>query len=162
MVESMPVDRARWKLLRAQQRRTDAMSPKILSVGAVAALALAPTVAAAPAPTLSPVAIIKAGQKTPVDVGGNHLHQGATIRKGTELRRWLVSMHGASLAVVTLSCGPGGTQIGLALPDPSKVGFDVVKGSTYYHRTIKVRFFTAPHVSADGAHGHVYALCKIA
>jgi hypothetical protein len=138
------------------------MLPKILSIGAVTALVLTPAVAAAQAPTLSPVAIIKAGQKTPVDVAGNHLHQGATIRKGTELRRWLVTMHGASKAVVTLSCGPRGTQIGLALPDPSKVGFDVVTGSSYYHRTIKVRFFTAPHVSADGGHGHVYALCRIA
>ncbi|HWH10313.1 MAG TPA: hypothetical protein VG165_04245 [Solirubrobacteraceae bacterium] len=136
-----------------------------MTIGTVAALALAPAAtgaAAAPPPTLGPVTIITAGHRTPVDVAGNHLHQGATIREGTELRRWLVTMHGASNAAVTLSCGPRGTQIGLALPDPSKVGLALAHGTGYYHETIKVHFYTPPHVTADGARGHIYALCRIA
>jgi hypothetical protein len=138
------------------------MLPKILGVSAIAGLALAGTAVAAQAPTLGPVTIIRAGQKTPVDVAGNHLHHGATIRKGTELRRWTVTMHGASKVPVTLSCGSGGTQIGLALPSTTKVAFAVVGGSSYYHRTIKVHFYTtSSKVDPNGAQGLVYALCKL-
>jgi hypothetical protein len=134
-----------------------------LATTAVAALALASAAAAAPAPTLGPVTIFKAGQKTPIQVAGNHLKAGATIRKGTELRRWPVTMHGASSAPVTLSCGPRGTQIGLAVSSSAKVVFAVSRGSRYYHRTIKVHFYTSsPTVNPVGAKGHVYALCKIA
>jgi hypothetical protein len=153
---------SRWSHDRNDTIPGDDMLPKIITIGALASLALAATAGAAQAPTLGPVTIIKAGQKTPVDVAGNHLHAGATIRRGTELRRWPVTMHGASKATVTLSCGPGATQIGLALADNAKVAFAVAKGSSYYHRTIKVYFYTAPHVSAAGARGHVYALCKLA
>ena len=137
------------------------MFRKALITAGLASLALAGTASAGEAPTLGPVSIIKAGQTTPVDVAGNHLQQGARIPKGTELRRWPVTMHGPSRASVTLSCGTG-TQIGLAGQDSAKVVFALAKGSSYYHHTIKVYFYTAPHVSADGARGHVYALCKLA
>jgi hypothetical protein len=141
------------------------MLRKILFTSVLAALTTATAASAAQAPTLGPLTIIKAGQKTPIDVGGNHLHRGATIRKGTELRRWLVTMHGPSNASVALSCGPGAKHVGLGLQDRSKVYFGVSKGSDYYHRTIKVHFYpgadaAGKRVDADGAKGSVYALCK--
>jgi hypothetical protein len=137
------------------------MLRKILIAGALASLAIASTASAAQAPTLGPVAIIKAGQTTPVDVGGNHLHQGATIRKGTELRRWLVTMHGRSNANISLSCGPGAKHVGLAQQEKAKVSFAVSKGSDYYHRTIKVHFYPrSGDGDANGLKASVYALCK--
>jgi hypothetical protein len=136
------------------------MLRRTLIAGALASLAVAGSATAAQAPTLGPLTIIKAGQKTPIDVGGNHLHQGATIRKGTELRRWSVTMHGASNASVALKCGPGGTHIGLGQQDKAKVSFAVSKDSGYYHRTIKVHFYVRPGVDANGARSSVYALCK--
>jgi hypothetical protein len=136
------------------------MLRRTLIASALASLAVAGTATAAQAPTLGPLTIIKAGQKTPIDVGGNHLHQGATIRKGTELRRWLVTMHGRSNANIALRCGPGGKHIGLGQQEGAKVSFAVSKGSDYYHRTIKVHFYTRPGVDPNGAHSSVYALCK--
>ena len=136
------------------------MFRKIALATAVASLAAGGTASAAQAPTLGPVSIIKAGQKTPIDVGGNDLHQGATIRKGTELRRWLVTMHGASNRSIALNCGPGARHVGLGQQEGAKVAFAVAKGSDYGHRAIKVRFYAAPKVDADGAKASVYALCK--
>ena len=138
------------------------MFRNVLVASAIASLSIAGTAAAAQAPTLGPVAIIKAGEKTPIDVGGNHLHQGTTIRKGTELRRWRVTMHGRSDTSVTLSCGPAGKHVGLGQQEKAKVAFGVVKGSSYGHRTIEVRFHAAPNVDPDGARASVYALCKTA
>jgi hypothetical protein len=92
------------------------MLRKILLASALASLAIAGTASAVQAPTLGPLTVIKAGQKTPVDIGGNNLHQGTRIRKGTELRRWLVTMHGRSNANITLKCGPGAKHVGLGLP----------------------------------------------
>ena len=138
------------------------MFRKVLVVSVVASLAVAGTASATQAPTLGPVTIIKAGQRTPIDVGGNDLHRGATIRKGTELRRWLVTMHGASDTSVTLSCGPGAKHVGLGQQENAKLHFGVVKGSRYGHRTIRVRFHAAPKVDADAAKASVYALCKTA
>ena len=134
------------------------MFRNVVIVSALASLTVAGTAGAAQAPTVGPVAIIQAGQKTPIDVGGNHLHQGATIRKGTELRRWLVTMHGPSDRSITLSCGPGAKHVGLGQQEKAKIAFGVVKGSDYGHRTIKVRFYADP----DGAKASVYALCKTA
>jgi hypothetical protein len=130
-----------------------------------AALALttlaAPTGAlAAEPPTLGPPTIIPAGHTTPIDVGGNHLHQGDTIRRGTELVRWPVTMHGASKALITLTCPTGTIQTGLGLQEGTKVYFAVAKGSEYYGRTIDVRFYPGPKVDPNGARGHVYALCR--
>jgi hypothetical protein len=136
------------------------MLRRILIASALASLAVVGTATAAQAPTLGPVTIIKAGQKTPIDVAGNHLHQGATIRKGTELRRWLVTMHGASKANVTLKCGPGGTHVGLGLQEGARVVAALSKGSNYYHHTIKVHFYASPGVDPNGAHSSIYALCK--
>ena len=123
-------------------------------------LALAGTAAAAQAPTLGPPTIIKAGQTTPVNVPGNHLMQGATIRKGTELRRWRVTMHGPSDTPVVLRCAPGAKHVGLAQQEGTRVSARVAKGSGYGRRTIRVQFHAAPGVDADGAKVSVYALCK--
>ena len=141
------------------------MVRKILLAGGLASLAVAGTASAAQAPTLGPVTILKAGQTTPIDVAGNNLRQGATIRKGTELRRWRVTMHGKSNANVTLSCGPGAKHVGLGLQENSKVYFGVSKGSGYHRRTIKVHVYpgadkSGKSVDANGAKGSVYALCK--
>jgi hypothetical protein len=141
-------------------RRRAALSAGLALV--VGALALTPgaQAASAAAPTIGEPTIIMAGHKTPVDIGGNHLHQGQKIRKGYELRRWAVTMHGRSNASVTLTCPAGTVHTGLGLQSGSKVAFAVAKDSGYYRRTIDVRFYAAPKVDPDGAHGHVYALCK--
>ncbi len=136
------------------------MHLKTLAVTALATLACAGTAAAAQAPTLGPVKTFKAGQATPVDIAGNNLHHGQTIRKGTRLLRWKVTMHGKSNARVTLKCPAGTRHVGLGTLDHPKIAFKVAKGSSYGHRTIKVQYYTAPGVDADGATGHTYALCK--
>ena len=128
---------------------------------AIATACAAPAGAlAADAPTLGPPTIIPAGQQTPIDIGGNHLRQHDVIRKGLALLRWPVTMHGASDAPVTLTCPTGTFHSGLGLQEGSDVAFAVAKGSDYFRRTIDVRFYAAPKVAADGAQGHVYALCR--
>jgi hypothetical protein len=136
------------------------MFRRILIAGALASLSIAGSATAAQAPSVGPVTIIKAGQTTPVDIAGNDLHQGATIRRGTELRRWKVTMHGPSNANVTLKCGPGAKHVGLGQQESAKLGFGVAKGSSYGRRSIKVRFYAASRVNPNGAHASVYALCK--
>ena len=133
---------------------------KFTAATAVLAIAGSGTAIAAQAPTLGPLTVIKAGQKSPIDVAGNDLPRGATIRKGTELRRWTVTMHGPSNASVTLKCGSGARHVGLGLQEGAKVVFVVVKGSEYRRQTIKVRFYAATRADADGARASVYALCK--
>lgn len=137
------------------------MPRKSLAVTALATLACAGPAAAAQAPTVGAPTTFKAGQTTPVDIAGNNLHQGQTIRKGTRLLRWKVTMHGASNARVTLSCPAGTRHVGLGANDKPKIAFKLAKGSSYGHRTIKVQYFTArAGLDADGASGHTYALCK--
>jgi len=130
-----------------------------VTAAALASLAIAGTASAAQAPTLGSLTIIKAGQKTPIDVAGNNLHQGARIRKGTELRRWLVTMHGPSNANVTLKCEPRGKHLGLGQQEGAKVVFGLSKGSSYGHRTIKVKFRARPDVDPNRARASVYSLC---
>jgi len=126
-----------------------------------AAFAVPAAALAAEAPTIGPPTIIPAGQKTPIDVGGNHLHQHDIIRQGTELVRWPVTMHGKSRAVIALTCPAGTIHSGLGLQEGSAVAFGVAKGADgYFLRTIGVRFYTAPKVDPNGARGHVYALCR--
>lgn len=115
---------------------------------------------AADAPTLGPPTVVPAGQKSPIDVGGNHLHQHDIIRRGTQLVRWPVTMHGASRASIALTCPDGTIHSGLGLQEGSKVAFAVVNGSEYFERSIDVRFYAAPKVDPNGAAGHVYALCR--
>jgi hypothetical protein len=140
--------------------RTPRRAAIAAAVALTAALAAPAGALAADAPTLGPPTIIPAGQKTPIDVGGNHLHQHDVIRRGTELVRWPVTMHGASKAPITLTCPTGTIHTGLGLQEGSQVYFGVVKGSNYYGPTIDVRFYSAPKVDPAGAHGHVYALCR--
>jgi hypothetical protein len=131
--------------------RTPRRAATAAALALAAALAAPGAALAAEAPTLGPPTIIPAGQRTPIDVGGNHLHQGDTIRRGTQLVRWPVTM---------LTCPDATIHTGLGLREGSRVYFGVVKGSDYYRRTIDVRFYAAPKVNADGARGHVYALCR--
>ena len=116
--------------------------------------------ALAAAPTLGAPTIIPAGQPTPIDVGGNHLHQHDIIRRGTELVRWPVAMHGDSKAPITLACPDGTIHTGLGLQAGSAVAFGVLKGSAYFRRAIDVRFYAIRNADADSATGHVYALCR--
>jgi hypothetical protein len=125
-----------------------------------AALAVPAGALAADAPTLGPPTIIPAGQKTPIDVGGNNLHQHDVIRKGTELVRWPVTMHGNSKAPVTLGCPAGTIHTGLGLQEGSAIAFAVADGSDYYENTIDVRFYALRKVDPNGATGHAYALCR--
>lgn len=137
------------------------MKRKTLAITAVAALACAGSAAAAQAPTLGPPTTFKAGQKTPVDIAGNNLHHGQTIRKGTRLLRWKVTMHGASNARVTLRCPAGTRHVGLGTLDRPKLAFKLAKGSSYGHRTIQVQYYAGrAGVNLDGASGHTYALCR--
>lgn len=124
-----------------------------------AAFAVPAGALAAAAPTLGPPTIIPAGQPSPIDVGGN-LHQRDIIRRGTELVRWPVALHGASDAPVTLTCPAGTFHSGLGLQERSDVAFAVAKGSDYYRRTIDVRFYAIRDADPDSASGHVYALCR--
>jgi hypothetical protein len=132
----------------------------VTAVLALTTLAVPSGALAAEPPTLGPPTIIPAGQTTPIDVGGNHLHQGDTIRRGTQLVRWPVTMHGASRAPITLTCPDETIHTGLGLQEGTQVYFAVVKGSEYYGRTIKVRFYASREADPDSAHGHVYALCR--
>jgi hypothetical protein len=125
-----------------------------------AAIAAPGAALAADAPTLGAPTIIPAGQKTPIDVGGNHLYQGDIIRKGTALVRWPVALHGDSKAPITLSCPDGSIHSGLGLQEGSDVAFAVLRNSSYYRRTIDVRFYTLRDVDPSTATGHVYALCR--
>jgi len=119
-----------------------------------------PSGALAAAPTLGAPTIIPAGQPTPIDVGGNHLHQHDIIRRGTALVRWPVAMHGDSKAPITLACPDGTIHTGLGLQEGSDVAFGVVKGSVYYRPTIDVRMYTIRDADPSTATGHVYALCR--
>jgi hypothetical protein len=137
------------------------MRTKTIIAALLTSLVCAASATAAQAPTVGPVTVFKAGQKTPVDIGGNHLHHGATIRKGTQLLRWKITMHGASNARVTLSCPAGTKHVGLGSLDHPKIAFKVAKGSSYGHRAIKVQYYAGQAgVDLDGASGHTYALCK--
>lgn len=97
----------------------------------------------------------KAGQTSPVDVAGNHLHQGAKIRSATQLLRFPVIMRGRSDAYQTLFCPKGTVHRGLAQQEGSKINAIVSKNSRYGHNTIKVRF----SARSGAATGSVYALC---
>jgi hypothetical protein len=147
-------------MLTTTSHRTSRGAAIAAALALTAALAVPAGALAAEPPTLGPPTIIPAGQKTPIDVGGNHLHQHDVIRRGTELVRWPVTMHGASKAPITLTCPTGTIHTGLGLQEGSQVYFGVVKGSNYYGPTIDVRFYSAPRVDPAGAHGHVYALCR--
>jgi hypothetical protein len=147
-------------MLTTTQHRTPRRAAVAAAMALAAALAAPAGALAAEAPTLGSPTIIPAGQKTPIDVGGNHLHRGDTIRKGMSLVRWPVTMHGASKAPITLTCPDGTVHTGLGVQEGSQVYFAVVKGSEYYGRTIDVRFYAGPKADANGAHGHAYALCR--
>jgi len=125
-----------------------------------AALAVPAGALAAEAPTLGAPTILPAGQQSPIDVGGNHLMQHDVIRTGTELVRWPVAMHGASKALVTLTCPTGTIHSGLGLQEGSDVAFAVDNAGDYFTRAIKVRFYTIRNADASTATGHVYALCR--
>jgi|GEM_PF-5980765 len=109
-------------------------------------------------PAVGQPVIRKAGQTTPVDVAGNRLHQGDTIRKGTQLLRFPVIMRGTSDAAVTLFCPKGTVHRGLAFAEGAKLDALLTKASRYGHNTLKVRFHARPGAAADQA-GSVYALC---
>ena len=147
-------------MLTTTSHRTPRRAAIAAAVALTAALAAPTGALAAEAPTLGPPTIIPRGQKTPIDVAGNHLHQGDTIRKGLVLVRWPVTMHGLSAAPITLTCPQGTVHTGLGVQQGSQVYFGVVKGSDYYERTIDVRFYPGRDVDPNGAHGHAYALCR--
>jgi hypothetical protein len=124
-----------------------------------AALAVPAAALAAGAPTIGAPTIIAAGQHSPIDVGGNHLHQHAIIRRGTQLVRWPVTMHGTSAARVTLTCPTGTINTGLGVQEGSDVYFSV-EAADYFKRSMPVRFVAGPKVDPVGATGHVYMLCR--
>ncbi len=120
----------------------------------------ATVVQAASAPTLSAPKVYKAGQRTPVEVAGNDLAAGDTIRKGTKLLRWKVTLNGRNNQTISLPATKGYKHVGLAVNNGRQISFAVAKGSTYYKSTIKVRVYTLKGADVDGASGHIYALVK--
>ena len=74
----------------------------------------ATVVQAASAPTLSAPKVYNAGQKTPVEVAGNDLAAGDTIRKGTKLLRWKVTLNGRNNQTISLPATKGYKHVGLA------------------------------------------------
>lgn len=147
-------------LITTTPHRTLRRAAVAAALACTAAFAVPGGALAAGAPTLGAPTVLTAGQHSPIDVGGNHLHQHDVIRRGTQLVRWPVAMHGASRAPVTLACPDGTIHTGLGLQEGSDVAFAVVKGSSYYGRTIDVRFYTIRDADAGSATGHVYALCR--
>jgi hypothetical protein len=133
----------------------------VATVATLGALAGSATVVqAASAPTVSAPKVYNAGQKTPVDVAGNDLRAGDTIRKGTKLLRWKVTLNGANNRIVTLNAPAGYKHVGLAVNDGRQISFAVAKGATYYKSAIKVRVYALGGVDVDTASGHMYALVK--
>ena len=135
-------------------------SKLIATVATLTAFGTATVAQAASAPTVSAPRIYNAGEKTPVTVPGNDLRAGATIRKGTKLLRWKVTLNGANDKTITLRAPSGYRHVGLAINNGRQIGFAVDKGSSYYHATIKVRVFAFNGADADTASGHIYALVK--
>jgi Flp pilus assembly protein CpaB len=117
-------------------------------------------VQAASAPTVSAPKVYNAGQKTPVEVAGNDLAAGDTIRKGTKLLRWKVTLNGKNNQPITLRAPDGYKHVGLAINNGRQISFAVAKGSTYYKSTIKVRVYTLKGADVNTASGHIYALVK--
>jgi hypothetical protein len=137
------------------------MSRKTLIAGtAVVSLGLAGagTASAARAPTVGPLTIIKAGHGHAIP-NNVDWHRGKTLRKGTELRHWLVTVNDDSRANIVLSCGPHGKHIGLTQQNGARVNFAVARGSGYYHRSIRLHFIARPGATATGAQVSLYALC---
>ncbi len=132
----------------------------VLGAGALAPGAQARAVATSTAPTVSTPTVFKPGDTTPVDIAGNDLRAGDTIRKGTLLLRFKVTMHGMTDTPVALRAPKGYIHVGLGLNKARTIGFAVAKGSSYYHRTIKVRVYPLDADEAETAAGHIYALVK--
>jgi hypothetical protein len=136
--------------------------------GAALAVALLTTAVAAPAsafaaaaPTIGVPTVIAAGQRTPINVGGNHLLQGATLPQGTQLLRFAVTMNGVKAAPVTLSCPDGTVESGFGVPDPdTQIYAAAVAGSRFYEQTRVLTLGVAPKVDPATAHGQVYLLCR--
>ena len=121
-----------------------------------AALALGSTAAAsATPPALSERTVMHAPTKSPIDVAGNHLHQGQRIRKGTALVRWKVTITDDTATPITISAPRGWTLGGLGLQDPGKLGFAVV--GKYHRSYVKIRVF---QIDPPAASAHIYALIK--
>jgi hypothetical protein len=137
-------------------RRTALTTALVLT----AALAAPASGFAADPPTVGLPTIIPAGQKSPIDVPGNHLMQHATIRRGMALVRFPVTMHGKSSVSSTLSCPGTMVQSGTGVQEGSKIYPAPVPGSRYYERTVDVHFVGPPKVDLNGATGHVYLLCR--
>lgn len=115
---------------------------------------------AAGPPTLGPPTVIAAGQRSPIDVGGNHLHQGDAIARGTQLVRWAVTMHGANGDYNKLSCPASMVESGVGFQEGSQVYPAVLPGDRFYQRSLDVTFHVAPKIDPTTAHGHVYLLCR--
>jgi len=120
----------------------------------------ATAVQAASAPTVSEPKVYNPGQKTPVEVAGNDLSAGDTIRKGTKLLRWKVTLNGRNNQTITLRASSGYKHVGLATNNGRQISFAVAKGSNYLKSTIKVRVYVLKGADVNGASGHIYALVK--
>ncbi|HEX6389422.1 MAG TPA: hypothetical protein VFZ89_08245 [Solirubrobacteraceae bacterium] len=132
----------------------------VATVATLTAFGTATVAQAASAPTVSAPKVYNAGEKTPVTVPGNDLRAGDTIRKGTKLLRWKVTLNGANNKTIALKAPAGYRHVGLAINNGRQVGFAVANGSRYYKQTIKVRVFALGSADADTASGHIYALVK--
>jgi hypothetical protein len=136
--------------------------------GAALAVALLTIAVAAPAtalaaavPTISAPTVIAAGQKAPINIGGNHLLQGDTIRKGTQLLRFAVTMNGTKQAAVNLGCPDGTVESGFGVPDPdTQIYAGAVPGSRFYEQTRMLTLGVVPKVDPATAQGQVYLLCR--
>jgi hypothetical protein len=122
------------------------------------AYALCRDTAIAPlAPGIGVPVVRKAGQRSPIDVAGNHLHRGDPIAKGTQLLRFPVTLRGESRRTVTLDCPRGSVHRGLGSQEGTKL--DVTLWNRYGRRAMRVSIRPRHGVSANGTTGSVYALC---
>jgi hypothetical protein len=111
------------------------------------------------APALGLRAIHRAGQRSPVDIPGNHLHRGDRIRRGTLLVQWPVTLRGPSRAFVTLACPRGTVHRGIGFREGSKISAGLSRYSRYGHSTLKVRFRSRTSAGPNETTGSIYALC---
>jgi hypothetical protein len=110
-------------------------------------------------PAVGDPTIWKAGQKSPVMVAGQHLHRGDTIRRGTQLLRYPVTMRGASKAAATLVCPRGMVLRAITFGEGSKLDAHLAPNSHFGHNTLNVRFHTRDAKAPATQAGSVYALC---
>src|SRR4051794_32876159 len=92
---------------KASRRLAVAAATLFLAAGGATSAAHAEPRDGSTPPSVSAPTVFLPGETTPVDIGGNDLHAGDAIRKGTELLRFKVTLNGPSDTPVALRAPSG-------------------------------------------------------